>query len=63
MTIIDASRKPFAPGYHDDLDDDFAIGAVRYLRANGLDAEAIRTSLVRELGLDPATAQRYVAAG
>lgn len=43
----------------DDVDPEFARGAAEYLRRAGLDAAEICRSLVSELGLDRADAQRF----
>ncbi len=59
-TMTTTSFQP--TGYHDQVEDDFAEGAARYLRRAGLDTDAITTSLTAELGLDRDEARRFAAA-
>ncbi len=42
------------------VDEEFAIGAIRYLRNAGLRVEEIRASLVGELGLDAKEAEAFL---
>ncbi len=57
---------PYTPRFIDmidtSVDDEFAIGAARYLRNAGLSTEAIAESLADELDLNEADAARYAKA-
>ncbi len=44
------------------VDDDFAMGAARYLRRAGLDTAAIASAIADELDLTPADAERFARA-
>lgn len=61
------TERPIDPsGFTDEIDervdDEFALGAARYLRNSGLSTEAIAASLVGELDLDVEAATRYAIA-
>ena len=57
---------PYTPRFIDMLDstvdDEFALGAARYLRNAGLSTEAIAESLADELDLNESEAARYAKA-
>lgn len=44
------------------VDDEFALGAARYLRRAGLDTAAIASAIADELDLTPADAARFAQA-
>ena len=64
MTAATADTATFnRSGYSDQIDDEFAVGAARYLRRAGLGTDAIAASLADELGLglDEATRLAHAA--
>ncbi len=61
-TTTSTSSTSFIDVIDRSVDDDFAMGAARYLRRAGLDTAAIASAIADELDLTPADAERFARA-